>query len=307
MTIINSGLLTKGIKSNFLARFDATKTHFEELATRIKSESDQETYKWLGSTPRMREWGTGRLAKGIRSESYSVENQKYEATIEVDRDEIADDKTGQIKIRVAELAVHAATHKDFLISQLLKNGETAGFNSYDGVSFFNDAHVSGASGNQDNKLTHTAVDADNPTTDEFKAALKTAIGQMMGFKNDIGDPASIDTEGLTIVCPTGMYFTALEAVKASVITNTSNVLQGIATVVPFAWLTDASKWYLLKTGGTVVVRPFVFQDREPVEFDALDEGSDTAFRREVFLYGVRARYAMSYGLWQMAVSTDFTT
>lgn len=307
MAVINTGLLQKGLKSNFFARLGAVKTYYQDWATRIESTADSETYKWLGATPRMREWGTGRLAKGLRTESYSVENLKYESTIEVDRDEISDDQTGQIKIRVEELALAAGVHKDFLISQLLINGETSGFNSYDGVSFFNDAHISGASGSQDNKLTFAGVtDVTDPTTDNFKAALKQAIGQMLGFKNDVGDPAHMDTGGLVCVVPTTMYFTALEAVRASVISNTSNVMEGIATVTPFPWLTDLSKWYLLKTGGNTVVRPFVFQDREPIEFVALDEGSDESFRREKFLYGVRARYALSFGMWMNAISTDFT-
>ena len=84
MGVINTGLIAKGVRSDFFSRYDSTKTHFQDLATRIASDSDTEIYKWLGSTPRMREWGTGRVAKGIRTESYSVENQKYEATIEVD-------------------------------------------------------------------------------------------------------------------------------------------------------------------------------------------------------------------------------
>ncbi|MCH7839937.1 MAG: Mu-like prophage major head subunit gpT family protein [Planctomycetes bacterium] len=79
----------------------------------------------------------------------------------------------------------------------------------------------------------------------------------------------------------------------------------MAQVLSFGWLTDASKWYLLKTDG--VVRPFIFQDREPVEFNALEGDSDEGFKREKYLYGARARYALSYGLWQFAVRTDFTT
>ncbi|MCH8333152.1 Mu-like prophage major head subunit gpT family protein [Candidatus Sumerlaeota bacterium] len=95
--------------------------------TRIPSTSDSESYKWLGSIPRMREFGTGRVAKGVRTESYSVENLKYESTLEVDRDEVSDDQTGQIRVRIAEMAQRAATHKDFLTSQLLANGDSAGF------------------------------------------------------------------------------------------------------------------------------------------------------------------------------------
>ncbi len=303
MAIINTGLLTKGLRSEFFNRFESTATYFQDLSTRIQSNSDSETYKWLGSIPRMREWGTGRVAKGLGTESYSVENLKYESTLEVDRDEIADDKTGQVRIRVSELADRAATHKDYLLSQLLINGETSGFNSYDGVSFFNDAHVSGSSGSQDNKLTYNATDADSPTTTEFKESLKSAIANMMGFKDDQGDPMSISASGLLCVVPTTMFLTAMEAINATMINNTTNVVAGAARVIAFPWLTDLSKWYLLKTDG--VIRPFIFQDREPVEFTALTEDSDEGFRREKFLYGVRARYRMAYGYWQFGVSMNF--
>ena len=304
MAIINTALLTKGLRSEFFSRFDAASTYFQDLTTRIQSNSDSETYKWLGSMPRMREWGTGRVARGLRTVSYSVENLKYEATIEVDRDEVADDKTGQIRIRISELAERAASHKDYLIAQLLINGELDGFNSYDGVSFFDQSHASGDSGQQSNLLTQVAVDPDSPTTEEFKAALKAAIATMMGFKDDRGDPMSIAATGLVCIVPTTMYLTALEALNATIINNTSNVLAGAARVVAFPWLTDASKWYALKTDR--VVRPLIFQDREPVEFTALTEDSDEGFRREKFLYGVRARYRITYGYWQYAVRIDFT-
>jgi len=100
-----------------------------------------------------------------------------------------------------------------------------------------------------------------------------------------------------------MLFTATESINATVIGNQQNALQGIARVISLPWLTDASKWYLMKTDG--VVRPFIFQDREPVELNALTEESDEGFRREKFLFGVRARYRMTYGYWQYAVRTNF--
>ena len=303
MAVINTGLLTKGLRSEFFNRLESTPVHFTELATRIPSTSDSETYRWLGTVPKMREWGTGRLAKGLRTESYSVENLKYESTIEVDRDEIADDQTGQIRVRVGELAQRTATHKDFLIGQLLNNGGTAGFESYDGVTFFNDSHVSGDSGAQDNDLTYDAGSTDDPTVVEFKAALKQAIATMMAFNDDQGEPMVIAATGLVCAVPPTMFFTALESINATVINNTTNVLSGAAKVISMPWLTDASMWYLLKTDG--VIRPFIFQDREPVEFSALTEDSEEGFKREKFLFGVRARYRITYGYWQFAVRTDF--
>jgi len=206
---------------------------------------------------------------------------------------------------MGELAQRAATHKDYMISQLLINGATAGYNSYDGVTFFNDAHVSGDSGDQDNDLTYAAAADDNqPTTDEFKGSLKQAIASMLAFKDDQAEPLPMTMTQMACVVPPTMLFTAMEAVNATVINQTSNVLQGAARIIALPWLETVNVWYLLKTDG--VVRPFIFQDREPVEFGSLAENSEESFKREKLLFGVRARYRMAYGYWQFAVRTSFT-
>ncbi len=44
-----------------------------------------------------------------------------------------------------------------------------------------------------------------------------------------------------------MYLTALEAVNATLVSNTSNVLQGAAGIIPFPWLTNQSEWFLLRS------------------------------------------------------------
>jgi len=305
--VINTGLLTKDARSEFLNRFALTEadTLYQQLTTPIKSTKDAENYRWLGTVPQMREWGTGRVAKGLRAESYDVANLKYETTLEVDRDELADDQTAQIRIRIGELAQRAATHKDYLLAQLLIYGATSGFNSYDGVTFFNDAHVSGASGSQDNDLTAAIVNKDVPTSAEFKTALSLAIAQMLAFKDDQGEPMMLNQKSLICLVPTTMLMAAREALQAAVLSNTSNVMVGAADVRAFPWLSAADTWYLCKNDG--IVRPFIFQDREPIEFNSMAEGSDEEFMREKYLYGVRARYRVTYGYWQYAVRYVFTT
>jgi len=305
--VINTGLLTKDARSEFLNRFALTEadTLYQQLTTPIKSTKDAENYRWLGTVPQMREWGTGRVAKGLRAESYDVANLKYETTLEVDRDELADDQTAQIRIRIGELAQRAATHKDYLLAQLLIYGATSGFNSYDGVTFFNDAHVSGASGSQDNDLTAAIVNKDVPTSAEFKTALSLAIAQMLAFKDDQGEPMMLNQKSLICLVPTTMLMAAREALQAAVLSNTSNVMVGAADVRAFPWLSAADTWYLCKNDG--IVRPFIFQDREPIEFNSMAEGSDEEFMREKYLYGVRARYRVTYGYWQYAVRHVFTT
>lgn len=301
----STGLSTAGLRSEFFDRMARVTTFYQDLTTPVPSTKDKEDYKWLGSVPSMREWGTGRKFVGLRTESYSLTNKKYEASIEVDRDEISDDQTGQIRTRVNQLAVKAARHKDALLAALINNGHSAGYLAYDGQIFFSAAHVSGASGTQDNDLTAAAATATKPTTAEFNSALSECIAAMLGFKDDKGEMEDMDpTSGLVLLVPPAMRRVAIEAVYAPVISSTSNVEQGIARVIPWGRLTSAATFYLLKVDEHV--RPFIFQDREPLEFDSVEQDSEEAFKREKYLYGIRARYALTYGEWRYAVRFIFT-
>ena len=129
------------------------------------------------------------------------------------------------------------------------------------------------------------------------------IGQILSFKDDQGEPMSLSPAGLVCVVHPMLLYTALETVGATMIGQTSNVLAGIARVIAMPGLSAQNAWYLLKTDG--VVRPFIFQDREPVEFGALAEESEEGFKREKLLFGVRARYRLTYGYWQHAVRVSF--
>ncbi len=303
-TIINTGMTTTSLKGNFFAAFNAVATIYQQLTTRIKSTGASESYKWLGSVPQMREWGSGRLAKGLRTESYDIVNHKYEATIEVDRDELADDQLGQIIIRVRELAKRAASYPDSLLANLINNGHSSGYNSYDGVPFFSSNHVSGDSGAQGNIITLDATDHTDPTVDECKELLNKMIAQMLKLKDDQGEFMSLDTNGLILIVDPSYWGVWLTALKATIISSTTNVPVAVPTIYPFARLTDPYSVFLCKTD--TEVRPFVFQDREPLEFNSLASGSEEEFKREKYLYGCRARYALAYGYWQYCIKGTFT-
>lgn len=302
-TVINTGLTTSALKGGFFSALKVVKPVWRELATIVKSTGPSENYRWLGTVPQMRQWGTGRLAKGLQSESYNVENNKYEATIEVDRDELSDDQLGQIIVRVRELARRAAIHPDKLLADLLENGATSGYNSYDGTTFFATDHESGASGSQSNKLTYDASDPAAVTAAEFTAAYEQAVETLLGYSDDQGEPMNNDLGALTALVPPQLWYRAKEALTADMIGSSTNILSGEASVIVFPQLTSTDNWYLMRTD--VEVRSFIFQDREPLEFTALAQGSEEAFKREKYLYGVRARYAMAYGYWQYAVRTQF--
>ncbi len=300
-TVIDTGLTTTAIKGTFFSAMKEIDPLWKKVSTVVKSTGPTENYRWLGTVPQMREWGSGRVAKGLRSESYSVENHKYEATIEVDRDELADDQLGQIMIRIKELAYRAATHPDKLLANLLENGATAGYNSYDGTTFFSSNHQSGDSGVQSNDLTYNVSDPSNVSADEFAESYKQAVQTMLSYKDDQGEPMNNEIGKLFVLVPTNLWYQAKKSLTADMISDSTNILSGEAKVIVFPRLSDQTKWFLCRVD--VPVRPFIFQDREPLEFSVLADGSEEAFKREKYLYGVRARYALAYGYWQYCVRT----
>ena len=230
MAVVNTGLTTKGLRSTFFERFDAmTRARlYERAATRVQSDTASEIYRFLGQAPSMREMGTGRLVKDFLSESYTIENAEYEATVEVKRSEVDDDQTGQIRMRIEEMADRAAMHKDKLLANLLINGATAGNLSYDQVTFFNAAHVSGESGSQTNLSTNEAADATSlPTVAEMKIGIQGAISAMRVLVDDTGEPLFLSESGLLLVVPPALEWVAREALNAAMIASTNNVMVGM--------------------------------------------------------------------------------
>lgn len=304
----DTGLLTKGVRSNFFEALEGTTTVHQDLATRIASDADKETYRWLGAMPRMRALGTGILPQGLRGERYDIENEEYEASIEIDRKEREDDQTGQIMVRARELGMAAALHKDKVIADLLKAGSDADALCYDGKPFFDTAHESGDSGQQSNELTFDiSAELPNepntptqPSPRTLQRKFASMVAALMNFKDDRGEPLEIQPTGLVICCAPAVLTNWMEAVQAPMVANTSNVYgQFKPRIVAMPRLTDASKDYLLKTD--VPLRPLIDQHREDVRLDALEEGSEHEIKTGKLLYVARGRYRLAYGKWYLAV------
>ncbi|MNJ69149.1 Mu-like prophage major head subunit gpT [compost metagenome] len=67
-------------------------------------------------------------------------------------------------------------------------------------------------------------------------------------------------------------------------------------VVP--WLTDDDAWFLMDT--TRSVKPLIFQQRKkPVFVSQQDMNNPDVFMRGMLKFGVEARGAAGFGLWQM--------
>lgn len=69
---------------------------------------------------------------------FTIKNRKFESTIEISRDDIADDRLGIFKPALSEMGQAAKRHPDELIFDLLAKGFTSP--CYDGQNFFDTDH-----------------------------------------------------------------------------------------------------------------------------------------------------------------------
>ncbi len=145
--IINQATLV-GLYKTFSTIFNQALATAESMidlvAMRSPSGGRSTGYPWLGNFPMMREWIGDRVIKDLSAFHYEIFNKPFEATVEVDRDDIDDDQVGVYTPMFQGLAQAAKVHPDILGFALL----AAGFSTlcYDGQYFFDSDHpVKGAS------------------------------------------------------------------------------------------------------------------------------------------------------------------
>lgn len=306
--VVDTGLTSKAIIGRFYRRLEefAQAAWWTRLAMRFESSQESETYRWLGTVPQVREWVGGRVVKPLRSQGVTIVNKVWEATIRVDADESRRDKTGQIMIRVNELARRVATHPNKLLTQLVLSGTSAA--AYDGAAFFSGSRSEGDSGTQSNSITHDAATPTSPGAQEMYDGIVKGIAQIIGFKDDQGEPMNESAREFLVMVPMSFLPATLTALSAQQVDASSNPL---AAATPFRvdWvanprLTWTDKFAVFRTDGQS--RPFIFQEELPVQVQALAEGSELEVNENQHQYGVKAIHAAGYGFWQDACLVTLT-
>lgn len=306
-----SGLSSRAIIGEFYKRLElGSALWVDPISMLFQSDQGSEEYKWLGMSPAMREWIGGRNAKGFRENGITIVNKEYEATMEVLVKELRRDKTGQILVRVRELADRTNSHWASLLTTLIVNGASTA--CYDGQFFFDTDHAEGDSGTQDNDLTGGIVDKDNATAAEMEKAILRNISQILGFKDDQGEPMNENAREFRVMVPIKMMSSAMAAINNPTIVDASGSRQNTIPTSGFritldanARLTATDVFYTFRTDGNV--KPFIRQEEEPVMIDAIAEGSELEFNENKHHYGVKATRNVGYGYWQHGVMRTFTT
>lgn len=292
--IVNTVALEKGLRIEFNKAYEAMGGGdpyielFNALATVVPSNSTEEKYGWFGDVPAVAEWLGDKAAGVLEDYDYTIKNKNFYTALDIDRNEVDDDKLGALLPRMQMLAQTVKAYKGQLIANLLING-TAGL-AYDGSAFF-----ANRAAPNDNLLAGTGV-----TLATFKADVYAARAAMMKFQTDAGKVMGLRMD--TLVVPPELEGVAYEAVSSTMGVAGDNVAnpinKWIKQIIVLPNATDATDWYGLASG--FPLKPFVFQDRAPVEL-VLD---DTQVKRNrKLVYSAEMRGNAGYGFFQMAVKT----
>lgn len=310
------GLSSRAIIGAFYARLEQKvgTEWLDQVSMLFNSDQDSETYKWLGMSPPMREWIAGRNAKGFRENGLTIENKHYEATLEVLVREMRRDKTGQVVVRVNELADRANAHWASLLSTLILDGVTK--TCYDGQFFFDTDHAEGDSGTQSNKInvdisalptgdvtgSHGSVTA--PSVGEMALSIQEGVQKLLGFKDDVGEPMNELARSFLVMVPSTLINAAMAATAVPFLPQGMNnplaaaslyTVRAVANVRLNTW-TD--KFVVFRTDGQV--KPFIRQQETAVMMKAKAEGSEFEFDHDAHQYGIDTWRNVGYGYWQHA-------
>jgi phage major head subunit gpT-like protein len=288
----------------------------DPISMLINSDQESESYAWLGMSPVMREWVGGRLAKSLREVEQTIRNLHFEATIDVPVRWLRRDKSGQVQVRINDLADRTNSHWASLLSTLIIAGESTV--CYDGQYFFDTDHSEGLSGSQSNDLSVDisalgavlhGVDAAHPGAEELQQVVSLAIQALLGFKDDQGEPMNENASSFLVMVPIPLFMMANTALTApllasgqsNIITNLAGLSLSVATNPRLTW-TD--KIAVFRTDGAV--KPFIRQQETEVMVKAKAEGSEYEFDNDAHQYGVDAWRNVGYGYWQHAVLATMT-
>lgn len=261
-------------------------TRLASLATEIPSGGPQEVYRWLGDLPIFTEWLGDLTSSDIAEYSYTLANKHYAAGVNVDADELEDDKMGLIRQRIEMLAVRYLQHVGQQIESLILNGTSNV--AFDAIAFFSDASGVRLIDN----LGAGTISAATPTVAQVEADIDTMRQTVMQFKDS-------KSQVIGLVPTVFAGHPKLERAFKTLMTSTSDpslsnagagnpVAGWIDDYIPLPSATDLNDVY-----GFVVntpVKPFIYQNRQGLRNELVPQPLN---KKLIFKSDYRAGYGYS--------------
>jgi hypothetical protein len=142
----------------------------------------------------------------------------------------------------------------------------------------------------------------------MEIAILASVTQLLSFKDDEGEPMNEGANSFGVMVPIPFMGAALAALKNATIVDSSG--SRVNTILSSGFnfqlwanprLTWTTKFATFRVDGNT--KPLIRQEEEPVQVDAIAEGSELEFNQKMHHYGVSASRNVGYGFWQHACLT----
>lgn len=284
------------VRAEFTAGFNATQdtSLLGKIATQVSTNTKSTVHGWLNQMPKMREWVGDRVVRNIESNSLTIQNRKFELTIDIPREDIEDDNYGLYSPVFNAAGIEAASMPmELCYSALLKGTSTLWA---DGTAFFSDSRTYGEN-TIDNYSTSEL------TVDTFNAAY-LAMTSYLGHNNK-----PLRARPAYLICGPENRKTAFQVLEDMYISREAstadgvqgmNYNKGIVEPIISEMLVDgievdgttynaAGYWFLL--GDFAGIKGIVYQQRMAPELQTQKWSPDSeyTFNTDNFQIGARMR------------------
>jgi phage major head subunit gpT-like protein len=285
--------------------------NWPKFAQLFESSTTTETHVWADRIPQMRQWFGDREVDNISLRTYSLTNQPFEKTLELDAFNVSDNKINAFAPAVQMLTMQSAKWADNLFFNSTYGAISGGtsFVTFDGQPFWSASHPA----NVDNTTLYPAMTNYTTSFALTSANYFTARQEMRAYIGADGLPLNVNPNLL-------MIGTALEASAIQILQTQwtapsvalgqnaasqvqQNAMYGTADllVVPDMQalngvIATGNPWILMDS--TMPLKPFIYQLREaPVFYFLLSPQSSPMIARHALQMGVHTRGIGGYGPW----------
>ena len=277
------------------------------VATMVTTTELVDRQVWLTNNPKMRRWIGDKVLSKLRAESHPIVTAPHEASIEVPKHDILNDRLGLYGGRISSMAEAYGWALDELAVSFLAAGiaGSALGTTYDGQNLIDTDHTAlSVGGTSQSNLANGAFD---------DGVYEDALEKLYSIVDENGVPVNVAGKRLKLIHgPANAVAVNTVLVQTTLANGESNRNAGTADPVMTPWLAartvivngvtvtiTGTEWFLTFDGSTALI---IHIKRTP-EFLSVEEG-DYAFMTGKYKYGIEAEFGAAYGLWQEIVGGD---
>jgi phage major head subunit gpT-like protein len=264
---------------------------YEKIAMVVPSDNAVEAYRWLNSVPQMEKWVGDRKISKLAAEGMQIANEDWANGVELERDDLRDDKLGMVESRVRQCADAGPAAIDKAVFSRLDGAFTAaGGLTFDGQYLVDSDHTASSE--------HGQVSQSNLGTAALsEASFENALVQMMGLKSDRSELLDVFPKILVTGVTGATWKAARELLQSDMNAagTGKNLNEGIVEHVWSQYVTG-THWFLIDPR----IPPIIVQIRQAAEFRApiTDFDDFYAFMRKTLFDGADMTFGTGPGFWQ---------